>query len=46
MKLKRLDLTTPECPACDGCPAVFQLEGGDIAFIGTEVTNETAPTPA
>lgn len=31
-----------ECVACNNCPDVFELEDGDFAVIGFDVTNELA----
>jgi len=28
------------CVACDNCPDLFELEGGDFAVIGHDVTDE------
>jgi hypothetical protein len=32
-----------ECVACNNCPDLFELEGGDFAVIGFDVTEEVTP---
>lgn len=32
--------------ACSGCPDIWELEGGDFAIIGTDVTSEACTLPA
>lgn len=31
------------CVACNNCPDLFELEGGDFAVIGLDVTGEVIP---
>jgi hypothetical protein len=32
-----------ECVACNNCPDLFELAGGDFAIIGFDVTDEVVP---
>lgn len=48
MILRRLGTPPPlrassECVACNNCPDLFELEGGDFAVIGYDVTEEVSP---
>ena len=44
MITRRLDTTsTFLCNATAACPAVFKLDDGDYAIIGTKVTNDLKP---
>ena len=44
MIARRLDKTSQvECYATSACPAIFQLEDGNIAIIGSEVTKLLKP---
>jgi hypothetical protein len=48
MILRRLGTPPPlresaECVACNNCPDLFELEGGDFAVIGFDVTEELVP---
>lgn len=44
MITRRLDLApNPLCQATTACPAVFQLDDGNIAIIGTDVTEDVKP---
>lgn len=29
--------------ACRGCPDIFELESGDFAIIGSDITDESSP---
>ena len=45
MILRRLGIPPQErasaaCVACDNCPDLFELEGGDFAVIGFDLTDE------
>lgn len=44
MITRRLDTNFPfECNATAACPAIFQLDDGDFAIIGTTVTDKLKP---
>ena len=41
---RRLDITSPrQCNATAACPAIFKLDDGDFAIIGSNVTEEVRP---
>jgi hypothetical protein len=48
MILRRLGISpsqraSAECVACNNCPDLFELENGDFAVIGHDVTDEVSP---
>lgn len=47
MILRRLGISpkerSVECAACNNCPDLFELEDGDFAVIGRDVTGEVVP---
>jgi len=40
---RRLDTTALQCYATAACPAIFELDDGDFAVIGAEVTEGMKP---
>lgn len=47
MKLRRLgprpEAITQSCSGSGGCPDLFELEDGDFAIIGKDITKEAQP---
>jgi len=44
MILQRLDITSPlQCSSTAACPAIFRLDDGNYAIIGTEDTASIKP---
>lgn len=37
--------STKECVGCRNCPDILELEGGDFAVIGTDITSEAPNLP-
>jgi hypothetical protein len=35
-----------ECAGCQGCPDILELDNGDFAVIGTDITAEAANLPS
>ena len=36
---------TQNCHGCYGCPDIWELEGGDFAVIGTDITEHAGKLP-